>query len=78
MLSQSRNVALYFLFGLALTSAIYLALDYLLSDVMAIGGAVVLVYMTLNFHHYIVDSMIWKARKKPMQKVLGLNGPAGT
>ncbi|HKY95444.1 MAG TPA: hypothetical protein VJL84_09065, partial [Kiloniellales bacterium] len=71
-LSQSRNVALYFIFGLALTSAIYLSLDYLLSDVMAIGGAIVLVYMTLNFHHYIVDSMIWKARKKPMQKVLGL------
>ena len=71
-LSQSRNVVLYFLGGLALTSAIYLALDYVMSDLMAIGSAVVLVYMTLNFHHYIVDSMIWKARKKPMQKVLGL------
>jgi len=75
-LSQSRNVALYFLLGLAVTSVVYLSLDFLLSDLMAIGGAVVLVYMALNFHHYIVDSLIWKARKKPMQKVLGLNGSA--
>lgn len=71
-LSQSRNVALYFLCGIALAATVYLALDFLLTDLMAIGGAVVLVYMTLNFHHYIVDSMIWKARRKPMQKVLGL------
>ncbi len=71
-LSQSRNVVIYFLFSFALTSAIYLALDVLVSDVMALAGGLVVVYMTINFHHYLVDSLIWKTRKRPLQKVLGL------
>lgn len=75
-LSQSRNVALYFLFGLAVTSVVYVSLDLLLSDLLAISGAVVVVYMALNFHHYVVDSLIWKARKKPLQKILGLKAGA--
>jgi len=26
----------------------------------------------INFHHYIVDSQIWKVRKKPMQATMGV------
>jgi hypothetical protein len=26
----------------------------------------------VNFHHYIVDSMIWKMRKAPLRKTLGI------
>jgi hypothetical protein len=34
----------------------------------------IIIYQTINFHHYIVDSIIWKARKKPMREALGLKG----
>ena len=29
-------------------------------------------YQTINFHHYIVDGLIWKVRKKPLRANLGL------
>lgn len=77
-LSQSRNLPLYFLFTFGVTTVVYLALQYLVNDVMLLTGAVVVVYMAINFHHYIVDSLIWKARKRPMQKVLGLRGEAAS
>jgi len=31
------------------------------------------IYQTINFHHYIVDSIIWKLRKRPIQATLGLS-----
>jgi hypothetical protein len=31
-----------------------------------------IVYQTINFHHYIVDALIWKLRRKPVQQVLGV------
>lgn len=36
------------------------------------GGWAVLVYQALNFHHYIVDSYIWKVRKKEVRERLGV------
>ena len=38
----------------------------------AIALPTIIIYQTINFHHYIVDGLIWKARKKPMRKTLGL------
>lgn len=32
----------------------------------------IVTFQTLNFHHYIVDSLIWKARKKRNYDVMGL------
>lgn len=32
--------------------------------------AILIIYSTLNFHHYIVDSQIWKLRKKTISKNL--------
>jgi hypothetical protein len=34
----------------------------------------IFIYQTLNFHHYIVDSLIWKVRKPRMQKTMELSG----
>ena len=34
----------------------------------------VVIYQAINFHHYIVDSVIWKVRQKPLQKTLGIAG----
>ncbi len=33
----------------------------------------VVAFQTVNFHHYIVDSRIWKARKKQHQEVMNQN-----
>jgi hypothetical protein len=33
----------------------------------------IVVYQAINFHHYIVDSIIWKIRRKPIQKTLGIS-----
>jgi hypothetical protein len=32
--------------------------------------AAMVVYQTINFHHYIVDSVIWKVRRKNIQQTL--------
>ena len=31
-------------------------------------------YQTINFHHYLVDGLIWKVRKKKLRSNLGLQG----
>jgi hypothetical protein len=35
-------------------------------------GVVVIVYQTINFHHYIVDALIWKLRRKEVRAKLGV------
>ena len=35
-------------------------------------SATIVLYQIINFHHYIVDATIWKVRKAPMRKTLGL------
>ena len=47
--------------------------EHLLPLNQMVAVPVILFYQTVNFHHYIVDAMIWKARKKPIQKVLALS-----
>ena len=37
-------------------------------------SATIVLYQIVNFHHYIVDAMIWKVRKAPIRKTLGLTG----
>ncbi len=32
----------------------------------------IVIDMSVNFHHDIVDSVIWKVRKKPLQQTLGI------
>ena len=31
-----------------------------------------IVYQTINFHHYIVDGVIWKVRKPQVRQNMGL------
>jgi len=67
-LSQTKNVWLYFLFCLTLTTAVY----YTAESLIATTAALMIFYQSVNFHHYIVDSQIWKARKKPIQSIMGI------
>ena len=67
-LSQSRNFWAYGLVCFGISTFAYITLN---SFVVALVPAIV-VYQTINFHHYLVDGAIWKMRKKPMRKTLGL------
>ena len=63
-LSQPGRVTMYFACCLAITTLIYAAIDRF--TVLALGGGMAVtigIYMGINFHHYIVDALIWKRRK---------------
>jgi len=72
-LSQPQNILRYMAWCLAISTTVYLA-AYVLTENQLFAGLplMTLVYQTINFHHYIVDSRIWKVRKKPMQKTMEL------
>jgi hypothetical protein len=36
------------------------------------GVAAVMIYQTVNFHHYVVDALIWKLRRPALRNKLGL------
>jgi len=71
-LSQRKpiRILLYFVFSIALTTIFYQSLA---EGFQAIAGAnmvllttlYVVGYQAVNFHHYVVDGIIWKSRKKP-------------
>jgi hypothetical protein len=67
-LSQPGRVMMYFACCLAITTLIYAALDRFTVLVLGGGMAVTIgIYMGINFHHYIVDALIWKRRKAVAQ-----------
>ena len=78
-LSQRNRAVLYFLVCLAISSVFYLALDGAFGAV-GLGGRFSILtltlaaYQTINFHHYIVDGVIWKVRRQRLQANLGLAG----
>ncbi len=67
-LSQTKNIVLYFAFCLTITTAIYYTVESIVTSLVAL----MVVYQSINFHHYIVDSQIWKVRKKPMRDIMGI------
>ncbi len=63
-LSQPGRVTMYFACCLAIATVIYAALDRFTVIVLGGGMAITIgIYMGINFHHYIVDALIWKRRK---------------
>ena len=65
-LSQPGRVTMYFACCLAITTIVYALLDRFTVLVLGGGMAITLgVYMGINFHHYIVDALIWKRRQAP-------------
>lgn len=65
VLSQRRNLALYFGATLTLTIAIYFwlpRLEPVIASALAVSPlvAMAIIYQTINFHHYIVDAVIWR------------------
>jgi hypothetical protein len=67
--ASAFHVACYCGVLLGLTTLVYGALSSLLqlTPLATVPLAAVVLYQTINFHHYVVDSFIWKARKPAPQ-----------
>ncbi|HVG54653.1 MAG TPA: hypothetical protein VM846_09500 [Vicinamibacterales bacterium] len=67
-ISQPGRPLTYFACCMAITTVIYLALNEF--TLLALGGglaATLGIYMGINFHHYVVDALIWKRRPGPVK-----------
>jgi hypothetical protein len=72
-ISQPKNMARYMLICLGISTIFYFSTELATTGRELIGiPIVILLYQTINFHHYIVDSFIWKVRKKTMQKTMDI------
>lgn len=72
-LSQPRRIATYMATMLAISTLAYLIIggvaEVFSSTAFELG---VVIYMAINFHHYVVDSVIWKMRKPSNQSAMGV------
>ncbi len=76
-LSQPGRVTMYFACCLAITTIVYALLNRFTVLVLGGGMAITLgIYMGINFHHYIVDVLIWK-RREAAQLASGQAQPQG-
>ncbi len=61
------NIVIYFLICLVMTSIFYQCVDIIIGLIKTHSDSMLplflIGYMTINFHHYIVDSIIWKKGK---------------
>lgn len=72
-ISQPENKVRYFAVCIGITFIIYYLLSFSESLVVAAGlPMLIITYQAVNFHHYIVDALIWKVRKKPVRMTVGL------
>lgn len=73
-ISQPNNILRYLLICVAISTVVYLT-GLVISSNQVVAGLpmVVILFQAINFHHYIVDSRIWKVRKKTMKKTLALD-----
>ena len=72
-ISQPERRLLYFGSCIIVTGIIYFTILGTLSGLLFAGlSATLVVFQTVNFHHYIVDSRIWKIRKQPIRETLGI------
>jgi hypothetical protein len=61
---------------LAISTVVYGTLHYSLAWItIATATALPLfaiAFQAINFHHYLVDAVIWKVRRKPVRENLGV------
>jgi hypothetical protein len=73
-ISQPGRLWLYLLTCVAITGVVYIGVLGTMEWLFYAGlSATIVVYQIVNFHHYVVDSMIWKVRKPQIRETLGLN-----
>jgi hypothetical protein len=59
-ISQRHNFLLYFGFMMFLTLVVYAAVGFTMSNILTFVPLIV-AYQAINFHHYIVDAIIWRS-----------------
>lgn len=72
-LSQAHNVVPYLLICVALSTTFYLLVE-LGTDWYSAGALplALIAYQAINFHHYIVDALVWKLRRPEVGTRLNL------
>lgn len=75
-ISQPKNWWMYFGVCIGIATVVYAGIDYSTSSLATALPITLIVYQSLNFHHYVVDSFIWKLRKPALQKTLDLGTPS--
>ena len=75
-LSQRSHLSIYFAVCLILSTGIYATLQYSLGW-LALATAtslpvMAIAFQAINFHHYLVDALIWKVRRKPVRQNFGI------
>lgn len=74
-ISQPRRALVYFAVCLGISTLFYGGLQVFLGLLgMSLLSATLIAYQTINFHHYVVDGIIWKVRKPELRENLGLAG----
>lgn len=77
-ISQNGRFVLYFVTCFTISTLMYFLITAFLSPVVSAAFTLtatmagLIIYQTINFHHYIVDSLIWKLRKPKLRQNLGL------
>ncbi len=66
---NALNIVCYFAVTLLIASTLYFALLSFLrySPLAAFQGSTLIVVHTINFHHYVVDTLIWRRPRRPEQ-----------
>lgn len=78
-ISQNGRFILYIATCLTISTLMYFLIATYVSDAITTNFPVtatmagLIIYQTINFHHYIVDSLIWKLRKPKIRQNLGLS-----
>ena len=72
-ISQNGKMITYFAVCLGISTLAYAALSTVTNPISSTLAAPVTLFafMVINFHHYVVDGMIWKSRKKSPQPAVG-------
>ena len=70
IVSQSKNWPRYVFLCLGTSTVLYFALTSVTTGLASAVPAAMLVYSVINFHHYVVDAVIWKVRKKEVREHL--------
>lgn len=72
-ISQRQRWPVYVACCLLLTTALYGALNVLaVAFTSSTLPVLVIAYQAINFHHYVVDALIWKVRRRPVRQTLGI------
>jgi len=69
-LSQPRNWLAYVAVCLAIATVVYVGIEAAFAGLIPLA----IIYLPINYHHYVVDGLIWKVRRKSLRETLGLAG----